>query len=129
MSAPVEIEIRGLRTMARVGVSDEELELERAVIVDIELRTPDNLATATDSITDTIDYAEVAAEAERLATSEPHRTLERLANRIVCRLAEVAGEGIGITVRVSKPAPPMPQNVDHVAVTVTKEPTPSSDAS
>lgn len=118
MSRPVRIEVRGLRLMARIGVSDEELEVERAVSVDIEVSCAENAATDTDAITDTVDYAELAGEAERLATSEPHRTLERLAARIADRIAEASSREGEITVRVAKPGPPMPQTVDQVAVTV-----------
>lgn len=118
MSRPVTIEVRGLRVMARIGVSDAELEVERALVVDVEVRDPDNAATATDALEDTADYSELAAEAERLARAEPHRTLERLAARIADRLAEIAGEGAALTVRVAKPDPPMAGAVEGVAVTV-----------
>ncbi len=122
MSGPVVIEVTGLRLMARVGVTDPELEVDRAIVVDLEVGDPDNRATETDAIGDTIDYAELAAEAERIATSEPHRTLERLAARIAGRVREAAGEGASVTVRVTKPDPPMPQAVASVAVSVSLGP-------
>lgn len=118
MSGPVRIEVEGLRVMCRVGVTDEELEVARAVVMDIEVRDRENRATSTDAIEDTVDYAGLVVEAERIATSEPHRTLERLAMRIATRIGEDAPPGARVSVRVAKPDPPMPQPVNSVAVTV-----------
>ncbi len=115
MSGELWIELRGLRVQARIGVSDAELETERELVIDIDLIPSTSAATETDEIADTVDYSEVAAICERLAREGPHRTLERLAARIAdALLAGVACEDVGV--RVAKPAPPMPQTVDSVAV-------------
>ncbi len=115
MSGELWIELRGLRVQARIGVSDAELETERELVIDIDLIPTTSAATETDEIADTVDYSEVAAICERLAREQPHRTLERLAARIADELlAGVACEDVGV--RVAKPAPPMSQTVDSVAV-------------
>ena len=125
MSEDVWIELRGLRVAARIGVTDAELEVERPLEIDIDLIPRSCAATETDAIEDTVDYSQVAAIAEGLATGEPHRTLERLAARIAeailatCDCAEVG-------VRVAKPDPPMPQPVDAVAVRVARSADPQS---
>jgi dihydroneopterin aldolase len=119
VSEDVWIELRGLRVEARIGVTDAELEVERPLLIDVDLIPSSSAATETDAIEDTVDYSRVAAIAEGLATGEPHRTLERLAARIAdavlegCDCAEVG-------VRVAKPDPPMPQAVDLVAVRVAR---------
>lgn len=113
----VVVEVRGLRVRARIGVSEEELESERELLIDIEAVREDAGAVRSDRIEETLDYAAAATLAQQLACSEPHRTLERLAARVA--EAVLAMEGCRrASVRVAKPRPPMEQEVDHVAVTV-----------
>ena len=119
MADDVWIELRGLSVSARIGVSDAELEVERPLLIDIDLIPSSTRATETDAITDTVDYAAVAALAQRVTTAQPHRTLERLAARIAdAVIAEVDCAEVGV--RVAKPEPPMEQRVDHVAVRVAR---------
>jgi len=113
------IELRGLRVQARIGVTDAELEVERELVIDIDLIPVSCAATETDAIEDTVDYSKVAATAEDLAREQPHRTLERLAARIAEGLI-AGGECAEVGVRVAKPSPPMPQSVDAVAVRVAR---------
>lgn len=113
------IELRGLRVLARIGVSDAELEVERPLLIDIDLIPERAAATESDELADTVDYAAVAAIAERCATAAPHRTLERLAAEVAdAILAEGGCSEVGV--RVAKPEPPMEQRVDHVAVRVAR---------
>ncbi|MBK5116606.1 MAG: dihydroneopterin aldolase [Thermoleophilia bacterium] len=119
MSDDVWIELRALRVLARIGVSDSELEVERPLLIDLDLIPRDAKATETDAIADTIDYSEIAALAESLATAEPHRTLERLAAKIADAIL-AGGACAEVGVRVAKPEPPMEQRVDHVAVRVAR---------
>lgn len=109
------IEIRGLAVAARVGVTDRELETERALRIDIDLIPLRRGALDSDAIEDTVDYAAVAAIAERIATDGPHRTLERLASRIADAVLDQTGTA-EVGVRVAKPDPPMAQTVAEVAV-------------
>lgn len=119
MSEDVWIELRGLRVQARIGVSDAELEVERELIIDIDLIPLRTSAAETDELSDTLDYARVAELAERTATFEPHRTLERLGARIADAI--IADGGCAeVGVRVAKPDPPMRQAVDTVAVRVAR---------
>lgn len=119
MSGDVWIELRGLRVLARIGVTDQELEAERPLLIDLDLVPAHSAATETDDVADTVDYTEVAALAERVATGGPHRTLERLASEIAG--AVLAGFSCAEAgVRVAKPDPPMDQHVDHVAVRVAR---------
>ena len=117
MSAGATIEVRALRLQARIGVTDLELEVERDLVIDITIETADNLATETDSIEDTVDYASVARVARELATKEPHRTLERLAAKIAEAVA-TRFETECVEVRCAKPSPPMEDRVAEVAVRV-----------
>ena len=115
MTVDVTIELRALRVMARIGVTDAELEVERALTVGIAIESPANRATETDAIADTIDYSAVAALAAGICRAEPNRTLERLAARIA---AGVLAEhpAAAVEVEVEKPDPPMDESVEGVAV-------------
>jgi dihydroneopterin aldolase len=119
MADDVWIELRALRVLARIGVTDAELKVDRPLLIDIDLIPGDAAATETDAIDDTVDYAVIAALAERIATAGPHRTLERLAASIAEQIL-AAGECAEVGVRVAKPEPPMPQQVGHVAVRVAR---------
>ncbi len=119
MGDDVWIELRGLRVLARIGVTDAELEVERPLLIDVDLIPRDVTATETDAIADTVDYAEVAALVERIATAAPHRTLERLAAGIAAEIV-AGGDCAEVGVRVAKPEPPMPQEIDQVAVRVAR---------
>jgi dihydroneopterin aldolase len=115
MSEEIWIELRALRVRARIGVTDAELETERPLLIDLDLIPVRSGATASDEIADTLDYSEVAAIAERVAISSPHRTLERVAARIAEALLQT-GAVAEVGVRVAKPDPPMDQTVASVAV-------------
>lgn len=109
------IEVRALRVMARIGVTDAELESERALTVGIAIHSPANRATETDAIADTIDYSAVASLAAGICRAEPHRTLERLAARIAEGVL-AAHPAAAVEVEVEKPDPPMDEGVEGVAV-------------
>ncbi len=120
MSEPeVWIELRGLRVSARIGITDAELEIERTLLIDLDVIPRDVGATSSDRIEETVDYSSLAAEAERLARAAPHRTLERLAAEIAEAIL-AGGQCEEVGVRVAKPEPPMSQSVDHVAVRVAR---------
>ena len=113
------IELRGLRVLARIGVTDAELEADRPLLIDIDLIPANSAATSSDELADTADYSVIAALAEGIAQGEPHRTLERLAAEIAEGIL-AAGGVAEVGVRVAKPEPPMEQRVDHVAVRVAR---------
>jgi len=119
VSGELWIELRGLRVDARVGVTDEELEADRKLVIDVDLIPSATGAAETDDLADTLDYSRVAELAERTATEAPHRTLERLAARIADAITADGGcEEVGV--RVAKPEPPMEQRVDSVAVRIAR---------
>jgi dihydroneopterin aldolase len=119
MSEEIWIELRGLRVAARIGVTDDELEVERPLLIDIDVIPMATAAACSDRLADTVDYSRLAAEAERLATARPHRTLERLAAEIAEQIL-AGGDCAEVGVRVAKPEPPMPQTVEQVAVRVAR---------
>ena len=77
----VTVEISGLSLYTHTGVSEAEREVGQRLVIDLRLDVGESDATVTDSIEDTVDYAEVCSTVALLAQQRSHRTLERLAAR------------------------------------------------
>jgi dihydroneopterin aldolase len=116
----VTIEITGLSLYTHHGVSDAEREVGQRLVVDLRLDIGHTDATVTDSVEDTIDYAEVCQLVALVAQQRSHRTLERLCGAIANRLlADYELEGVWV--KATKPEPPIPLSVDEVSVEVWRE--------
>jgi len=72
---------------ARHGATAAERRSLRRFEVDIEIDAPLEKAQATDRLTDTIDYRQVAEIIVGIGTGETHRLLEALARRMIDALA------------------------------------------
>jgi 7,8-dihydroneopterin aldolase/epimerase/oxygenase len=116
----VTIEINGLSLYTHHGVSDAEREVGQRLVVDLRLDVGETDATVTDSIEDTIDYAEVCQLVALIAQQRSHKTLERLCGTIANRLlADYELEGVWV--KATKPEPPIALTVDEVSVEVWRE--------
>ncbi len=116
----VTIEISGLSLYTHHGVSEAEREVGQRLVIDMRLDVGETDATVTDSIEDTVDYAEVCQLVALVAQQRSHRTLERLCSSIADRLlADYELEGVWV--KASKPQPPIPLSVDEVSVEVWRE--------
>ncbi len=116
----VTIVITGLSLYTHHGVSEAEREVGQRLVVDLRLDIGETDATVTDSIEDTVDYAEVCQLVALVAQQRSHNTLERLCSTIADRLlADYALEGVWV--KASKPEPPIALTVDEVSVEVWRE--------
>ena len=116
----VTIEITGLSLYTHHGVSEAEREVGQRLVVDLRLDVGETDATATDSVEDTIDYAEVCQLVALVAQQRSHRTLERLCATIASRLlADYDLEGVWV--KATKPEPPIPLAVEEVSVEVWRQ--------
>ena len=116
----VTIEISGLSLYTHHGVSEAEREVGQRLVIDMRLDIGETDATVTDSIQDTVDYAEVCQLVALVAQQRSHRTLERLCSTIADRLlADYELEGVWV--KASKPEPPIALSVDEVSVEVWRE--------
>ncbi|HYM53938.1 MAG TPA: dihydroneopterin aldolase [Solirubrobacteraceae bacterium] len=116
----VTIEITGLSLYTHHGVSDAEREVGQRLVLDLRLDIGETDATVTDSIEDTVDYAEVCQLVALVAQQRSHRTLERLCSAIADRLlADYDLEGVWV--KAAKPEPPIALSVDEVSVEVWRE--------
>ena len=116
----VTVEITGLSLYTHHGVSDAEREVGQRLVLDLRLDVGETDATVTDSIEDTVDYAEVCQLVALIAQQRSHKTLERLCSTIANRLlADYDLEGVWV--KATKPEPPIPLSVDEVSVELWRE--------
>jgi dihydroneopterin aldolase len=116
----VTVEITGLSLYTHHGVTDAEREVGQRLVLDLRLDLGETDATVTDSIDDTVDYAEVCQLVALIAQQRSHKTLERLCSTIAERLlADYELEGVWV--KAAKPEPPIALSVDEVSVEVWRE--------
>lgn len=117
MSALDEIVLTGLTVFGRHGVFDHERENGQEFTIDLRLAMSLRQAAASDDVTDTVHYGELAEKVAAVVAGEPANLIETLAARI----ADVALEDDrvqSVVVTVHKPHAPIPLAFADVAVTV-----------
>ena len=109
------IEVNGLEVFARHGVGEQERKVGNMFTVDLQLNVDLSRAMVSDSVDDTVNYAEVIA----LVKSEmavPSLLLENVVYRIKEAIVTKFPQVNGGMVRVAKLTPPIPCKVTSVAV-------------
>jgi len=118
--ATVTVAVTGLSLYTRHGVSDAERELGQRLVFDIEFELVDCDATVTDRVEDTVDYGEVCEQVALAAQERSYRTLERLCSAVADRLMD-RYDAQSLSVKATKPEPPIALPVDEVSVEVLRE--------
>ena len=116
----VTIEIVGLSLYTHHGVEEAERAVGQRLVFDLSFDLSDCDATVTDRVEDTIDYAEVCQQVALAAQERSYKTLERLCSAIADRMMDRYNAD-AVTVRATKPEPPIPLPVEEVTVEVWKE--------
>jgi 7,8-dihydroneopterin aldolase/epimerase/oxygenase len=116
----VTVEIVGLSLYTHHGVSAAEREVGQRLVLDVRFDVGEPDALITDRVEDTVDYGEVCQVIALLAQQRSYKTLERLCAVIAERLASQFGAEM-VTVKASKPEPPIPLPVEEVSVEVWRE--------
>ncbi len=112
-----QIAVTGLTAFGFHGVLPEERKLGQRFVVDLFLELP--LETRSDSLADTVNYAEVAAAVRAEIEGEPCHLIETLAGRIAdVVLAQPLVQRVRVTVH--KPQAPVPHDFTDVSVTITR---------
>lgn len=114
----VTIRIDGMSVHTHHGVTEAEREIGQRMVFDLELVVPDCGATSSDRVEETVDYGELSGLVAELATVESRLTLERLVDLIGREVLDrypVAR----VTVRATKPEPPVPFTMDGASVELT----------
>jgi dihydroneopterin aldolase len=116
----VTIEITGLSLYTHHGVGAAEREVGQRLVFDLSFEVGECDATVTDRVEDTVDYADVCQQVALAAQERSYKTLERLASAICDRMID-RYDAETVTVRATKPEPPIPLPVEEVSVEVWKE--------
>jgi 7,8-dihydroneopterin aldolase/epimerase/oxygenase len=116
----VTIEITGLSLYTHHGVTAEERKIGQRLLLDVRFDAGEPDALITDRVEDTIDYGEVCQQVALAAQERSYKTLERLCSAIADRMMDRYNAD-AVTVRATKPEPPIPLPVEEVTVEVWKE--------
>lgn len=117
-TSPVTIRIEGMVVHTHHGVSEAEREIGQRMLFDLELEVPECGATSSDLVEETVDYGELAELVASLATAESRLTLERLVDLIAREVLDRYPVST-VTVRATKPEPPVPFTMDGASVELT----------
>ena len=113
----VSVEIVGLSLFTHHGVSAAEREVGQRLVLDVRFDLGEVDALLTDRVEDTVDYGEVCQVIALVAQQRSYKTLERLCAVVADRLASQFGAD-NVSVKASKPEPPIPVPVEEVSVEV-----------
>ena len=111
------ITLSGLRVRGRHGVFAFEREQGQDFVIDVRLELDLRPAAASDDVTDTVHYGELAERLAAIVAGEPVNLIETLADRLlgVC-LDDSRVTAAEVTVH--KPQVPIPHEFADVSVTV-----------
>lgn len=114
------IVVSRLALYAYHGVFDEEARLGQRFFVSLDCALDLGPAGRADDHARSLDYGALAALAHAVATGRRFRTIEGLAEAIAAEALAAFPAVDAITVRVEKPAAPVPFVLDGVAVELTR---------
>jgi 7,8-dihydroneopterin aldolase/epimerase/oxygenase len=114
------IEVRGLKLKGRIGVTPEERSAPQPVLISLAVRCDTRLAAATEDLSATLDYSKIVDRISQIVADEDFSLIETLADR-VARLLLDDPRAQDCWVRVSKTAAPLSEDVDEVAVEISRD--------
>ncbi len=83
--------VRDLRVEVLIGIHRRERHLAQTVSIDLDIGIPGRAVFASDKVSDTVDYEQVALKIEALARSGHFRLVETFAERIARLLIDELG--------------------------------------
>jgi dihydroneopterin aldolase len=114
------IVLRGLYAHGKHGVFPEERRDGQTFVVDATVELDTSQAAATDDLTQTVDYGELARRLVGIVQGEPVDLLETLAQRLAASVLDDE-RVIAVEITVHKPQAPVGVPVEDVAVTIRRE--------
>lgn len=109
---------KGMQFYAYHGVFSEENQLGQIFIVDLEVFIDLRAAGQSDSLDQTINYAELYQLSKQMMEQERFRLIEAVAENLASRILKTFATIDEIMVRITKPTPPIPGHYDSVAVEI-----------
>ena len=113
------IRLTGLRIFAHHGVLDFERENGQEFIVDLEIAVDLAPAAASDDVTKTIHYGELAEAVYAAVQADTVDLIETVAERVAA-IALGYERALQVTVTIHKPAAPIAVPFGDVSVTITR---------
>jgi dihydroneopterin aldolase len=114
-----QITLTGLTVFGRHGVFEHERRDGQEFTIDLTLHLSLHDAAASDDVTDTVHYGELAEKVAAIVAGEPVNLIETLAARIADAVLEDRRVRFA-QVTVHKPHAPIPLSFADVSVTVTR---------
>ncbi|EHP2906806.1 TPA: dihydroneopterin aldolase [Listeria monocytogenes] len=103
------------------GVLAEETKLGQTFRVSLILGLSTKKAGMSDSVDDTVSYAEVYETVKEIAEGTPFKLIEALAEKIATEVLTGYPLLEEVTVKLIKPNPPIPGHYDSVAVEIERK--------
>lgn len=113
------VEIRGLKLRGRHGVTEEERDVAQPFVINLAARLDSRPAAMLDDLGSTLDYEEAVRIISKIVTGESYQLIETLADRIA-RAILVNPRVLDVWVRVAKTHAPLPEEVEEVAIEVSR---------
>lgn len=114
------IYLNGMAFYGYHGVYSEENKLGQRYTVDLILKTSLQRAALNDDLNETIDYGQVYKTTKQIVEGAPKKLVEAVAETIASTVLNQFSTVEEITVKVTKPDPPIPGHYDSVAVEITR---------
>ncbi|MDQ2941246.1 MAG: dihydroneopterin aldolase [Chloroflexota bacterium] len=131
MNAEDRISLIGMRFLGRHGVLLEERMEPQPFDVDLILHADLAVASASDTLTDTADYAGLFERVRQIVEGQSFRLIEALAGAIATAVLAATDPALvdAVEVRVRKPEAPLPGIFGHVEAALMRRRLDNSDAS
>jgi len=114
------IEIKGIKSFGYHGVLESEKITGQDFYVDVVLEVDLTRASATDDVSDTINYAEVTDLVVAEITGDRVSLIEKLASKIADRIKATYPQAATVSVTVHKPQAPVNAQVKDISVTINR---------
>lgn len=114
------IVVQGLEVWARHGVLPHEREIGQRFVVDVTVELDLAAAGASDALTDTVDYGELAQQVHDVVAGRPRQLLESVGAQVLDVLLR-DGRVQAAEVVVHKPAAPLRVPASEVRVEMRRE--------
>lgn len=116
-----QIILNGIQGFGYHGLFEHERQDGQDFFVDLSLNVDLSAAAQSDSIDDTVNYAEITDLVVAEITSEPVNLIEKLAGRIAERILRDHVKVSQVTVTVHKPQAPVAAQLKDIAVQVSRK--------
>jgi 7,8-dihydroneopterin aldolase/epimerase/oxygenase len=113
------IELRGLRVLGRIGVTEAERQQEQPLELDLDVALDTIPAASSDHVDDTLDSGRLAEQVGSVVATSSFHLLETLAEELAATvLANPIVEEVTVVVR--KLRPPVPVDLHTAGVRITR---------